>query len=466
MMKSIGLYTSARVINGISALVLLSLLTTTLSAEAYGAYTLLFTFSISLATISYEWISASVFRFNNPQSGDRGVLRAEALRLYSGTCFLIAFLAPVVFYVALPDLISLPVAVTMVMLTILAGLIDLHLNLATSSGQPARYLIISSGRALAVLGLVWVAALTGHHELGVLVAVAIGYLLAASVAFYILNQPDTRRDPEVRKRIIRYGLPLSISTVAIIILDFSDKYMLSVFADLRAVGVYSAAYNLSQQTTGALLSIVFVTIFPRISGAYEKERTDQVARYAGMLLVLISALGGGILTGFIWYSRDISALVLGRDVAADARHLLPLISLAIFLGVLKSCVFDVPAKLAQNTRYLLTVSLLMAALNIALNLVLIPPHGALGAACATLLSFAAGMLVSMMRDHRFWRIAGVASGIFKVLAALAVMNGVVFVMDSLFSVPWVLGAFLACSLYAGIFFLLDPIAFAKGKGRS
>jgi len=463
MMRSIGLYTGARIINGISAIVLLSILTNMLSAEAYGVYSLLLTFSISLSTISYGWISVSIFRFNNPQSNHHAALRIEALRLNFFVCLLVGFLSPVLFYAALPNMMSLSVAITMATLTMLAGLIDLHLNLAISSGKPVKYLAISSGRSVTTLGMVWVAFLAGYQEIGALVAVAISYFMAALFGIYILYQPNTGRDPEARRRIIRYGLPLSVSIAAIIVLDFSDRYMLSIFADLREVGLYSSAYNLSQQTTGALLGIVFVTIFPRISGAYEKEQVGQVKRYAGMLLVLLSGLGGGILTGFTWYSGDISAFVLGQDIAEGARQLLPLVSLAIFLGALKSSVFDVPAKLAQNTGYLLTVSLVMAAFNIALNLILIPALGAFGAACATLLSFAAGMLISMIRYHRFWQIAGVALGISKLLVSLALMNGFIFAIDSLFSIPWMLNAFLAYSFYAGILFLLNPIAFVKER---
>ena len=444
-----------RVINGITSLALLSLLTSTLSAEAYGAYTLLFTFSVSLSTICYQWIAVSVFRFNNIQSTNRAALQGEAMRLYLFVCAAVVFLAPIIFYISLPELISLPVAIVMVGITVLAGLTDIQLNFATSSGQPVKYVIMSSGRAIAAISLVGLAFYIEYQTLGVLIAVAGSYFLAVSFGILSQYQSGKRRDPEVRNRIIRYGLPLSVSAIATIIIHFSDRYMLSIFYSLREVGTYSAAYDLSQQTIGALLSVVFVTVFPRISAAHEAGRIDQIAYYARMLLMLLLALGGGILTCFIWYSSNVSALVLGVNIASDAAPLMPLAGLAMILGVMKACVFDIPAKLKEHTRYLLAVSLFMASANLLLNLALIPPYGVYGAVFATIVTFALGMIASLIRDFSFWGIPRVNSGIFKLCIALATMN--LFIYYTSETIYWVIGATLALSIYAGLIYVLDPI---------
>lgn len=456
VLKSISLYTGARAINGAASLALLSLLTTALSVEAYGAYSLLFTFSVSLATISYQWIAVSVFRFNNPQSSQKAALQNEALRLYLFVCLAVIFLAPIVFFVSLPDLISLPVAFIMVSLTILAGLVDLHLNFATSSAQPLKYVIMTCGRAVFALALVTLTLAAGYHEIGVLLAVTLSYFIAASFGLFSLRQPMRARDPELRKRIVRYGLPISVSSVAIIIIDFSDRYMLGMLTDLHEVGMYSAAYNLSQQTTGALLSVIFVTVFPHISGAYEKGNMDQLERYTGKLLVGLLSLGGAILTCFVWYSSNLTGLILGQGVAADAGLLMPLISLAVVLGVLKSSAFDVPAKLEQKSRYLLVVSMIMAGINVVLNLVFIPIHGATGAAYATLLTFGAGMLISLIRYRNFWRISRLASGLLKVTAALVVMNVFICGLGLISSAPWIVGMPTALGLYAVLLYMFNP----------
>ena len=462
MLKSIGLYTCARVINGAAALALLSLLTKALSAEAYGAYSLLFTFSVSLATISYQWIAASVFRFNNPQSSERTNLQHEALRLYLLVCVLIIFLAPLAFFISMPDLVSLPIAIIMTSLTLLVGLFDLNLNFATSSAQPLKYFIMTSSRAVFSLAFVGLALISGYHEIGALLAVTVSYFTAASFGFFSLRQRNLGRHPEIRKRIVSYGLPISVSSVAIIIIDFADRYMLAVFTDLREVGMYSAAYNLSQQTTGALLSIIFISVFPKISSAHEQGKMDQVKLYSKKLLVWLISLGGAVLTCFLWYRSQLSAIMFGQNISAEAAILMPLISLAILLGVLKSSAFDVPAKLKNDTRYLLAVSLIMAGMNVALNFVLIPLHGAIGAAFATLIAFGAGMFISLIRYRDFWENSGLASEFLKFSVALMLMNAFIFGLGLIPSVPWIIGMPLALGLYAGILCLFDLTNFKKG----
>jgi O-antigen/teichoic acid export membrane protein len=231
--------------------------------------------------------------------------------------------------------------------------------------------------------------------------------------------------------------------------------MLAVFTNLREVGMYSAAYNLSQQTTGALLSIIFISVFPKISSAHEQGKIDQVKLYSKKLLIWLLSLGGAVLTCFLWYRSQLSATVFGQGISAEAAILLPLISLAILFGVLKSSAFDVPAKLKNDTRYLLAVSLIMASLNVTLNFVLIPLYGAIGAAFATLISFGAGMFISLVRYRDFWENLGLASGFLKFSVALILMNAFIFGLGLIPSVPWIIGMPMALGLYAGILYLFD-----------
>lgn len=463
MLRSISLYTGARIINGVAALAVLSLLTSTLSPDAYGAYALLFTFSTSLATIAYGWIAVSIFRFNNPKSAQRAALYGEAIRLYLIVCGIIVVVAPTVLYAALPDLFSWSKAVLLVTLTVFAGMVDVQLNFATSSGQPARYVMMTSGRAILALLLIGVTLFAGYDEFGALLAVTCSYFLAAS--FGVFDNRDLRLsiDPDVRRRILKYGLPLSVSIIATIVIDFSDRFMLAIFADLAQVGMYSAAYNLSQQTTGALLAVVFVTIFPRISMAHENEDPGRVVQYASMLLLLLLGLGGMILTGFAWYSAEISALILGSEIASEAATLMPIVSLAIVFGALKANVFDVPSKLAQHTTYLLVISMIMAGINVLLNLIFIPTHGAYGAAFATLITFLIGLLSSMIRNYRFWKISQLYGGFLKLLIALVFMNIFIYLTEAVVNVFWVIGAMLSIAVYCITLYFLDPIAAVKDR---
>jgi PST family polysaccharide transporter len=183
-------------------------------------------------------------------------------------------------------------------------------------------------------------------------------------------------------RLVAEGLPLLLSALAIMIYMRSDIVMLGKMAGYEVAGIYAAAAQISEAC--ALFPVaLMLALFPilvrwrqRGSEFYHRqfERLFLLAVGAGLLFSLILTFGATAIVTFIFGSKYHSAatvlLVHGWTI------------LFIFIGITQSG-YDVTEGLTWFATFRTFIG---ALLNIALNLMLIPRHGAVGSAIATLIA--------------------------------------------------------------------------------
>ena len=151
-----------------------------------------------------------------------------------------------------------------------------------------------------------------------------------------------------------------------------------------AQGIYSAAVNLSATISAVGLAVNNV-IFPHLSTAWEageKEKAladlDLAIRFTAVALAVIGLL-------LILLGRPVIMLLLGEAYMAGADVLPYLV--VFYLLTTSVWLFGVYASLVERT-YVSTIGLVIALpVNVALNLVLIPRMGIVGAGLATMLSY-------------------------------------------------------------------------------
>jgi PST family polysaccharide transporter len=186
------------------------------------------------------------------------------------------------------------------------------------------------------------------------------------------------------KRLLQDSWSLMLSGIAILIYMKIDLIMLSELAGEKAVGIYSAATRLSEVWYFIPMAIV-ASASPAIIAA---KQIDQKMYYQQMqrlfnnmtflalsLTVPISFLSTTLVTSLFGNNYLESGVVLQIHIWS---------SIFVFLGVAQT-----PWDLAEELQKLAFVKTLIGAfINVLLNLFLIPQSGAMGAAIATLLSYA------------------------------------------------------------------------------
>jgi len=213
--------------------------------------------------------------------------------------------------------------------------------------------------------------------------------------------PKLSFDKDFCNWLLKEGVPFWTSSAFVVILNQTDKIMLSFLVDDSAVGIYSAAFRIVY--TMNFIPIMFVSaIYPATSRLFLtskdslKELFERSFKYlliAGILFVIVVNS----------YSDLIIVRIFGEGYSASILCLEILIwaSLFIFLDIGYSNL------LRSTDRQVLVmyVTILIASLNIVLNLVLIPMYSYIGASYATLFSRIVAFLIFsaivMKGDFRF-----------------------------------------------------------------
>ncbi len=197
----------------------------------------------------------------------------------------------------------------------------------------------------------------------------------------------------VAKTLLKDSWPLILSGLTIMIYMRIDQIMLGEIIGDGAVGIYSAASRISEVwyfIPTAIVSSVSPTIF-----AAKQNNEEVYYQRIKQLLGLMVLISIAIALPMSFLSGPIITMLFGNDYAPAAGILSIHIwaSLFVFIGVGTS-----PWFIAEGLTHLsLRRTLVGAIINVVLNLFLIPTYAGLGAAIATVISYAFGsFLVNAM----------------------------------------------------------------------
>src|SRR5690606_37697835 len=139
--------------------------------------------------------------------------------------------------------------------------------------------------------------------------------------------------------------------------------------------------------------------------------------------------------GFTAVKEEISGIFLGNDFAATSMMLIPILALSVLLSAIKSYYFDYAFQITKTTWLQSIPPMLAAFINCVLNYVLIRSMGEIGAAYATLISYAAYLLLTVALSKRVFKLPAVPWGYaLKVCLAGLIMMTAVAWMEMDFSV--------------------------------
>jgi len=184
------------------------------------------------------------------------------------------------------------------------------------------------------------------------------------------------------KRLLTDSWPLLFSGIAIVIYMRIDQIMLGQIVGDEAVGIYSAALRISE-VWYFIPAVIVASVFPAILEAKKRSESQYYQRLQHLydLMVLLSV---GVALPMTVLSTPIVTLLYGEAFAESGQVLAIHIWAAVFvfLGVASNNWFLVEGR--QILSFQRTV--LGAVVNVALNFLLIPAYGPVGAAVATVIS--------------------------------------------------------------------------------
>ena len=394
MLGHTAAYFVIRAANGAVAFASLFLLTRLLPADQYGAYALGITGINVLASVMFQWLNVAVARFHAADALGTGVLLAETRWLFVRVAG--AMLAIAASCAMTGALLNGPPAMALIISVgaLVMGLHNLNLQFANARGEPLRYGLLTASRAVFTLAAAIALIYAGFGSSGAVAGVAIGGLFSAILFGIRNNKHKAAPDPELRRKLVAYGVPLSLTYVFVLVLDASDRFMIGLWHGTSAVASYAAAFDLAQQTIGAILNVFFLTGYPRVTVAWEAGGANA-ARIAlaplsrGMLLAAPAIVGV-----FVGMAPEIAHVMFGSALRDQAGSLIPWIALAVGMSCVRGFLLDIALHLTKAARTHVFITATMATLNVALNFLLIPRLGAVGAAISAAAAFSLGTCLS------------------------------------------------------------------------
>lgn len=198
--------------------------------------------------------------------------------------------------------------------------------------------------------------------------------------------------------LLRPAIPLAASAFLIEIYVRLDQVMLEFLNSTATVGLYSAAARFSSLSQ-LPANIAFGAFFPAVASAL--GRPELMRERGRMLANVLLPVGLAIAAAGPWLARGTLVFAYGEayGVAAPAFGLL----LANAGVVHVNMTVGIPLMAWDRQTPYMWAILTGAVVNVALNVVLIPPFGMVGAAVATLVAQSA-VCVACCREY--WKITG------------------------------------------------------------
>jgi O-antigen/teichoic acid export membrane protein len=291
------------------------------------------------------------------------------------------------------------------------------------------------------------------------IALVLGELVAAAyLAVPVLEGSSWAPDLVRAGSILRASGPLVVGQLLRALINVFDVVLLSLLIGEFAVGLYTAAYRICFLliAMGNALQIAYLPALSRAAHRSSVGASDLVNR----ALEFSAALALPMVTGGILLASPLLTHLFGPEYGEGATALrLLLVSIAcIYLHG----VFGQALLAYDRTRILMWIQALGAILNIGLNLVLIPSHGIVGAAVATVIAEALILILDAVACRRlglrpdFWTLI-------KPAVASAVMAALLLGLGP--ATSWLLRLSTGALLYCATLALIGGIPADARPGR-
>lgn len=405
--RNMAVYGLGDVAISVVNLLLIKLYVQYLTPADYGALGLLGSVEV-IAKIFFRWGLDGAFMrlyYDAPQAEDRRRLASTIfmfLFAVNGVLLTAALLLSPILARSLFDTQTHVGALQLVLLNMfITGFTFIPFHVMRMEERSVEFSALTFGRSVATLLLrILLIVGLGYGVLGVVVAdivVTAGVVLVLLPRFAALVRPWLSRP--LLHEALAFGLPRVPHAAAQQIMAVGDKFLLAFFGvPLGLVGVYTmgVSFGLTQKLFLSAFEYAWAPFYyanarqPDAGRLFASITTYGIAALA-LMTAGLSAIGG-----------DLVVSVAGPDYRGAAD-----IVTWTAVGVLLQGVYlltSIGLNITKQTRYYLVATGSAAAVNVTLNLLLIPRYGILGAAWANAACYAVQAVVAYRLSSRFYPI--------------------------------------------------------------
>ncbi len=202
------------------------------------------------------------------------------------------------------------------------------------------------------------------------------------------------------RELLAFGIPMMVGyEMSGIILAVGDRYVIHGTIGETPLGLYSAAYNLCQYVQAVFVASVGQAVMPLYMQMYDQKGVEATAAFIARSLRTYVLFGAPVIAGLAAVGKELLPS-LASDKYASGALIVPWVIAGMVVDGSNSMV-AAGLFIHRKTKHIMSIVLSAAILNLVLNLILVPRIGILGAAIATLVSYAVASVLLAIVGHRF-----------------------------------------------------------------
>jgi O-antigen/teichoic acid export membrane protein len=229
-----------------------------------------------------------------------------------------------------------------------------------------------------------------------------------------MKVPAEEVDSSIRKELLLFSLPVLGSSVISVVLVWAATLFLGYLSTPELVGLYNAAYPLSEFISTPLTALVLIYT-PVAAGLYSQNMMAELRRNYTILTKWIVSLTLPLFLVLCLFPEAVLGIFFGQPYVAAAPAL-RILSLGFIIRNLFGPNGNTLLAIGKP-RFIMWVTLIAAIVNVLLNIILIPPLGIVGAAIASAVSFILAGIILSLKLYLSWHIQPLSKNLLKPLIA-------------------------------------------------
>ena len=463
--KDIGFVAGAQLAVSLLQFLRLPILTKWLGASLYGTWSLIWVTVILITPLAMLGLQEALTRFLAVEKDNarirEGLLSVVFTVLAAGLFFstLLILCSDSFSFSILGDVNDSYLVKLASFMILTQALSQVSVAFFRTFRQMKWYSVLLAAKAAAQLGLMIAFLLLGWELKGVIIAVLISDTLCLAVALSAAVSQIGFQFPGFTelKSYLKYGLLLVPSNAILWVIHSSDRYIIGYFMAAKDVGLYAAAYALAS-VIPLLLSPLQAVLLPTISKSYDDGEIAKTRAYLKYSLKYLMMLSIPAVFGLSVMASPLLRILTTAEFTSGSV-VIPFVAFGLMLyGLYQVCMNIL--YLAKKTSWILWLHIISAAVNIGLNLLLIPRLGILGAAVATLTAYFVLGMLTVLVSFRYFKFDLSFSFIIKSILASAVMALAIWLLSPSSVI------YIAASILSGVIIYFAVIFVLKGFSKN
>jgi O-antigen/teichoic acid export membrane protein len=183
-----------------------------------------------------------------------------------------------------------------------------------------------------------------------------------------------------------FSLPLMAAEISWFVLDSGDRFFIQHYLGAQALGFYAAAYGIAIYLQDVMMAPLQMALFPICMRVWNTEGKKALQDFLSRSLDQFIFVAVAVVCVAIVTSRDVIVLLASRKFQ-QAHTLLPYLVVGLVLSAV-TIYFRPGLMIHKRATKIAAATFYAGFLNVALNVILLPRIGLVGAAIATTLSYA------------------------------------------------------------------------------